>query len=86
MKKKNTRKHNISFGGDDHQVIFESQKMTTEKKRVKSMHKREVSMGDVMPDLTEGQEKVIMEQIEEDQPENEVTAQEIREDDILDLN
>lgn len=50
------------------------------------MHKREVSMGDVMPDASETQEKVIMEQIEEDQPENEVTAHEIKEEDILDLN
>ena len=43
-------------------------------------------MGDVMPDPTDGQEEVIMEQIDEDNPENEVTAHEIKEDDIEDLN
>lgn len=61
LDKKNRRQRNISFGGDiDHQVMFESQN-ATEKKRVKSMHKREVSMGDVMPDVSETQEGAIME-------------------------
>ena len=73
----------------DHQVIFESQN-PADKKRVKSMHKREVSMGDVMPDAyaQEGKEDgaAVMEQIDEDQPELEVTAHEIKEDDILDYD
>ena len=62
LDKKNRRQRNISFGGDiDHQVMFESQNVSAEKKRVKSMHKREVSMGDVMPDVSEGQQEAIME-------------------------
>lgn len=84
--KKNRRQKNISFGGDiDPQVFFEKQK-DPEKKRVKSMHKREVSMGDVMPDPSDGKDGAMMEQIDEDQPENEITAHEIKEDDILDFD